>query len=61
MNSDVNLKYLFWWQDFEFIVYNNSKKNVYVKNGELVIKPTILSDDFVKNGHLILNGYVINF
>lgn len=42
--------------DYEFVIYNNSEKNSFVKNGELVIKPTILSDNFVKNGCLVLKG-----
>ncbi|XP_060850898.1 uncharacterized protein LOC132929522 [Rhopalosiphum padi] len=42
--------------DFAFVIYNNSEKNLFVKNGELVIKPTVLSDNYVKNGCLQLKG-----
>ncbi|KAL4131837.1 hypothetical protein QTP88_009086 [Uroleucon formosanum] len=42
--------------DYEFVVYNNSQKNAFIKDGELVIKPTILSDNYVRNGCLVLKG-----
>ncbi|VVC39997.1 Hypothetical protein CINCED_3A002549 [Cinara cedri] len=41
---------------FEFVIYNNTERNTFVKNGELVIKPTIQSDNFVKKGCLVLKG-----
>ncbi|XP_022166764.1 uncharacterized protein LOC111031217 [Myzus persicae] len=42
--------------DYEFVVYNSSEKNSFVKNRELVIRPTIQSDSFIRSGHLSLNG-----
>ncbi|XP_026809559.1 uncharacterized protein LOC113551491 [Rhopalosiphum maidis] len=42
--------------DYEFVVYNSSKQNSFVDNGELVIRPTVQSDSFIKNGELLLNG-----
>ncbi|CAH1711664.1 unnamed protein product [Aphis gossypii] len=46
--------------DFEFVVYNSSEQNSFVKNGELVIRPTIQSDSFIKSGHLSLDGCTKN-
>jgi len=46
----------FWSQDYEFVVYNSSEKNSFVKNRELVIIPTIQTDSFIRTGQLSLNG-----
>lgn len=41
--------------------YNNSEENSFVKNGELVIIPTVLSDEkFIKEGSLTLKRYSID-
>eukprot|EP00102_Acyrthosiphon_pisum_P012999 XP_008182377.1 PREDICTED: uncharacterized protein LOC100165182 [Acyrthosiphon pisum] len=42
--------------DYEFVVYNSSEKNSFVKNRELVIIPTIQTDSFIRTGQLSLNG-----
>ncbi|XP_050420558.1 uncharacterized protein LOC126833331 [Adelges cooleyi] len=42
--------------NFEFVIYNNSDKNIYIKNGELFIRPTLLPDNTVKRGSVTLKG-----
>lgn len=40
--------------DLEFCVFNKDPTNSYVHNGQLVIKPSILPEDFVRTGNLQL-------
>ncbi|CAB0005474.1 unnamed protein product [Nesidiocoris tenuis] len=43
-----------WTPDYEFVVYQKSNKNSFLRNQKLFIKPTLLNDDFVKRGLLEL-------
>ncbi|BES92733.1 bacteria Hypothetical protein protein [Nesidiocoris tenuis] len=45
-----------WTPDYEFVVYQKSNKNSFLRNQKLFIKPTLLNDDFVKRGLLELES-----
>ncbi|XP_050537386.1 uncharacterized protein LOC126903300 isoform X2 [Daktulosphaira vitifoliae] len=42
--------------DYEFVIYNNSINNIFIQNGELIIRPTLLNDSVIKRGSISLNG-----
>ncbi|XP_012259435.2 beta-1,3-glucan-binding protein-like [Athalia rosae] len=46
--------------DYEFVVYRGADENLWVRNGELHIKPTLLenqySPEFIRRGNLIIEG-----
>lgn len=37
------------FQDYEFVIYNKNNTNSFIKNGVLIIKPTLLEETFGEN------------